>query len=317
MYVQPVSVLRARQQAAAIVVCVLRKHIGVHLGRQCVPKQVICHAVAEAVVGYAYQLIVIICVADLRVTLRKAGKPVHGVVAVCSHVAVGVGHACAQTLIGIVAVAYRFASCVGHRGYKAAYACVGCGCLYVFRIAARTRGEGITLAVVSEGVLHAGFAYGGQKVVLGIVGIIKLVALGVGSLYQVIGTVVFERAVLFGKPLYAYNIAVVIICVALAELFLKYLHAVKVGVVAVVVIFKAEHYGRVVKRRYCRTADILPFAVVRVKAYLVILCFACPYKAQPQFALAVVDFAACACILRECGYGVHLRPSAEGITVAR
>ena len=92
MYVQPVSVLRARQQAAAVVVCVLRKHIGVHLGRQCVPKQVICHAVAEAVVGYAYQFIVIICVADLRVTLRKAGKPVHGVVAVCSHVAVGVGH---------------------------------------------------------------------------------------------------------------------------------------------------------------------------------------------------------------------------------
>ena len=46
---------------------------------------------------------------------------------------------------------------------------------------------------------------------LGIVGIIKLVALGVGSLYQVIGTVVFKRAVLFGKPLYAYNIAVVII----------------------------------------------------------------------------------------------------------
>ena len=186
--------------------------------------------------------------------------------------------------------------------------------MYVFRITARTRGEGITLAVVSEGVLHAGFAYGGQQVVLGIVGIVKFVALGVGSLYQVIGTVVFERAVLFGKPLYAYNIAVVIICVALAELFLKYLHAVKVGVVAVVVIFKAEHYGRVVKRR---TADILPFAVVRVKAYLVILCFTCPYKAQPQFALAVVDFAACACILRECGYGIHLRPSAEGIAVAR
>ena len=57
--------------------------------------------------------------------------------------------------------------------------------------------ETIKSVIVSEGILHAGFAYGGQKVVLGIVGIIKLVALGIGSLYQVIGTVVFERAVLF------------------------------------------------------------------------------------------------------------------------
>ena len=314
---KPVAVFRARQQAAAVIVGVLRKRGGVHLRGKRVAEQVVGHAVGEAVVRDLRQVIVGIGIAHLRAALRQPGKPVHGIVGIGGSVVLRVGHACAKALVRVVAIAYRFPPRIRHGGGEAPHIRVGRGSLNVLRVAANSRGKGVAAAVVGERVLHSGVARGREQVVVAVVGVIELVALCVRGLHEVVRAVVFKRSVLFRKPLHAHHVAVAVVGIALAEFLLEHLHAVKAGFVAVEVVFKAEHDGAEVKRSHRCAADILPLGAVRVEADLVIFRLTCPDKAEPQLALPVIDLRACARVLREGGDGVHLCPAAEGVAIPR
>ena len=280
-------------------------------------EQVVGHAVGEAVVGDPRQVVVGVGIAHRRFALRQPGKPVHGIVRIGGSIVFRIGHACAQALVRVVPIAYRLPPCVRHGGSEAPHIRVGRGSLYVLRVAAHPGCQGVAAAVIGEGILHPGIARGRKQVVLVVVGVVELVALRVRGLHKVVRAVVFKRLVLLRKPLHAHHVAVAVIGIALAEFLPEHLHSVKIGFVAVEIVFKAEHDGAVVKRSHRSAADILPLGAVRVEADLVILCPACANKAKPQLALAVIDLRARARILRKGRDGIHLRPPAEGVAIAR
>lgn len=314
---EPVAIFGLRQQAAAVVVGVLRKRDGVHLRGKRVAEQVVGHAVGEAVVGDARQVVVGVGVAHLRFALRQPGKPVHGIVGIGCGVVFRVRHRRAQALVCVIPIAHGLAPRVRHGGSEAPHVRVGRGSLNILRVAAYFGGQRVPLAVVGEGVLHPGIARGREQIVPAVVRVVELVALRVRGLHEVVRAAVFKRTVLLRKPLHAYDVAVAVIRIAFTEFLLEHLHAVKVGFVAVVIVLKAEHDRAVVERGDRRAADILPLGAVRVEADLVILCFACADEAEPQLALPVIDLRARARVLRKGGDGVHLCPAAEGVAIPR
>ena len=123
---EPVAVFRARQQAAAVVVGILRKRGGIHLRGKRVAEQVVGHAVSEAVVGDARQVVVGVGVANLRFALRQPGKPVHGIVGICCGVVFRVRHRRAQALVCVVPIAHGLAPRVRHGGSEAPHVRVTC-----------------------------------------------------------------------------------------------------------------------------------------------------------------------------------------------